>query len=209
MKDLNFFEPYIEKKEFKIDKELIFYGTMVLIVLCMIFYGIINQIKIVKLNREVAKLKLEAEDESVQKRIEELKFQEEEIADIKEKVEQLKTVDEYIEDRDIINEYLLQNITSRTPEEVFLKSMSIDTASMQIEGISKDKYSIAEFEHSLKNTIGFEESFISNISFEDGYYNFSLNIKLKDEDEYDNGDENRAQEDENETENEGNESIEE
>lgn len=92
---------------------------MVLIVLCMIFYGIINQIKIVKLNREVAKLKLEAEDESVQKRIEELKFQEEEIADIKGKVEQLKTVDEYIEDRDIINEYLLQSINSRTPEEVF------------------------------------------------------------------------------------------
>ncbi|SHH54991.1 PilN domain-containing protein [Sporanaerobacter acetigenes] len=207
MKDLNFFEPYIEKKEFKIDKELIFYGTMVLIVLCMIFYGIINQIKIVKLNREVAKLKLEAEDESVQKRIEELKFQEEEIADIKGKVEQLKTVDEYIEDRDIINEYLLQSINSRTPEEVFLKSMSIDTASMQIEGISKDKYSIAEFEHSLKNNIDFEESFISNISFEDGYYNFSLNIKLKDEDEYDNGDENRVQEDENET--EENESIEE
>jgi type IV pilus assembly protein PilN len=207
MKDLNFFEPYIEKKEFKIDKELIFYGTMVLIVLCMIFYGIINQIKIAKLNREVAKLKLEAEDESIEKRIEELKFQEEEIAGIKEKVEQLKIVDKYIEDRDIINEYLLQNITSRTPEEVFLKSMSLDTLSIQIEGISKDKYSIAEFEHSLKSTIGFEESFISNISFEDGYYNFSLNIKLKDED--DNGDENRTQEDENETENEGNESIEE
>lgn len=194
MKEINFFESYIEKQEFKVDKEIILYFSITALMICMAFCGIINQIRISKFKKEVYTLKEEVENETVQSKVEELKQRQTEIVDLKKNLENIKQVDEYITDEDIINEYLLQSITARIPKEVFFESMLIDSTNIQIEGVSRDRYSIAEFEYSLKNNIGFENVFISNITLENAYYKFSLNLRLKEEDEDDNGYENESQE---------------
>lgn len=185
MKDLNFFEPYIEKKEFHINKEIVLLSLGAIFVFIIVVFSISNQIKISRLNKSVSNLKAEVEDEEKMKKLEVLKSQEDDINYLKEKVENLKRVDEYITENDIINEFLLQTITSRTPENIFLNSVDIDTSSISIQGTSRDKYSVAEFEYSLKDTEGFLETFISNIYLDNGYYNFSLNIKFRgDENDY-------------------------
>ena len=203
MKDLNFFEPYIEKKEFKIDREVIMFFVSIIFVFSIIIYSISNQVKISRLTKKDSKLKGQVENQNIIEKVEDLQSQENDINYLKGKIEHLNMVDEYIVESDMINEYLLQTITSRTPENIFLNSVDIDTSSISIQGTSRDKYSIAEFEHSIKNTEGFIETFISNIYLDNGYYNFSLNIKLRDEDDNDYGNENETETEEVQTE-EGN-----
>lgn len=51
MKDLNYFEPYIEKKDFHIDKQFLIYPAIILLSIFTIFYTIYNQVKIKKIHR--------------------------------------------------------------------------------------------------------------------------------------------------------------
>ncbi len=62
----------------------------------------------------------------------------------------------------------------------FFTSISMYTDNIQIIGYSKDKWAIAQLGKSLETIEDFHEIFISNISSEELYYNFVLNISLKD-----------------------------
>ena len=201
MKDLNFFELYIEKKEFKIDREIIIFFVAIIFVLSIITYSILNQVRISRLTKRVSNLKSQVETPNIKEKVENLQLQEDEINYLSEKIEKLNMIDEYVLESDVINEYFLQTITSRTPENIFLNAIDINTSLISIQGTSRDKYSVAEFEHSIKNTEGFIATFISDIYLDNGYYNFSLNIKLRDEDDNDYGDENETENVQNEEEN--------
>ena len=180
MKDLNFFENYVEKSEIKIDKRLIFYSIAVVLALFIIIYTISSQIRIRSLSRDIAKLKLTVEDERLNKKIEEIREKEEEVAKFNEAVEKIKTFDEIMEEESIVDTYLLEDIVSRMPEDIFFTSISIYSEEIQIVGNAKDKFTIAQFGKNLESIEDFNQIFISNISSEEGYYNFILNIYLKD-----------------------------
>lgn len=180
MKDLNFFESYIEKREFNIDKQLIYYFIAILLVLFIVFYSIFNQIKIRRISKDVGKLRSIVEDEKINKKVTEINEKKKEVAKFNESLDKIKLLDNVIEEDNIIDDYLLENITSRMPDDVFFTSISIYTDNIQIIGISKDKWSIAELGKSLGSIEEFKEIFITNISFEEDNYNFTLNINLKD-----------------------------
>ncbi len=180
MKDLNFFESYIEKREFNIDKQLIYYFIAILLVLFIVFYSIFNQIKIRRISKDVAKLRSIVEDEKINKKVTEINEKKKEVAKFNESLDKIKLLDNVIEEDNIIDDYLLENITSRMPDDVFFTSISIYTDNIQIIGISKDKCSIAELGKSLGSIEEFKEIFITNISSEEDNYNFTLNINLKD-----------------------------
>ena len=180
MKDLNFFESYIEKRKFNIDKRLIYYFIAILLVLFIVFYSIFNQIKIRRISKDVAKLRSIVEDEKINKKVTEINEKKKEVAKFNESLDKIKLLDNVIEEDNIIDDYLLENITSRMPDDVFFTSISIYTDNIQIIGISKDKWSIAELGKSLGSIEEFKEIFITNISFEEDNYNFTLNINLKD-----------------------------
>ncbi|NMB28087.1 MAG: PilN domain-containing protein [Tissierellia bacterium] len=180
MKDLNFFESYIEKRKFNIDKRLIYYFIAILLVLFIVFYSIFNQIKIRRISKDVGKLRSIVEDEKINKKVTEINEKKKEVAKFNESLDKIKLLDNVIEEDNIIDDYLLENITSRMPDDVFFTSISIYTDNIQIIGISKDKWSIAELGKSLGSIEEFKEIFITNISFEEDNYNFTLNINLKD-----------------------------
>lgn len=180
MKDLNFFESYIEKREFKIEKQLIFYSIAVLIIIFIILYTILNQIKISQISRDIAKLKLTVEDERISGKVKEISKKEKEVNEFKVALEKIKLLDETVKENNIIDEYILENITSRMPENVFFTSISIYTDIIQIIGVSKDKWSVAGLGKSLESIKEFKEIFVTNISSSEEHYNFTLNINLKD-----------------------------
>lgn len=188
MRDLNFFEPYIKREEFKIGKEKLLYaGTLVIICLIIVF-SIRNQLKIGKLNKEVSHLKNQIENKKTKEQIEEMLKQQEEIDKIKVNLDNIKLVNEKIKEDDLINEEFLQIISNRMPKDIILTSIYGDVFYIELTGISKDKYLIAEFEQSLRESEEFLDTFVSNITLDNKKYNFSLHIKLKDE-EMDNDDE--------------------
>ena len=182
MRDLNFFEPFIEKTEFKIDKRILFFSIGLFALLSLVSYTVYNSIIIRQQDRIVQSLKTTAENPGTLKKVEEIQEKEIEVNEFREAVEKIRYLDETIAKRDIIDEALLDKITARMPESLFLTSLSIYNREIQIVGIAKDKLSIAELEKGLEDIEDVEEIFISNISLEEDFYNFTINITLKDVD---------------------------
>lgn len=179
MRDLNFFESYIEKKEFKIDKKIIYFTVSTFAILSLIGYTIYNEIVIRQEMKMVESLRLTAENPKTLEKVEEIKSKEAEVNEFSKSVEKIKLLNEAIEKRDIVDEALLDKINDNIPEELFLTSLSIQGGEIHIVGISKDKWAIAEFQKGLESIDNYEEIFVSNISKQEDYYNFSLNITLR------------------------------
>lgn len=179
MRDLNFFVNYIEKKEFKIDKKIIYFAVSTFVVLSLIFYTIYNELIIRNETKMVESLRLVAENPKTLAKVEEISSKEIEVNQFKESVEKIKLLNKTIERRDIVDEALLNKINDSIPEELFLTSLSIQGEEIHIVGLSKDKWSIAEFQKGLESIDDYEEIFVSNISKQEDYFNFSLNITLR------------------------------
>lgn len=182
MRDLNFFEPYIEKSEFKLDKIIVFFAIAMFAFLSLGTYTVYNSIIIKQQYRMVQSLKTTAENPRTLKKVEEIQEKEIEVNEFREAVGKIRYLDETIAKKEIIDQALLDKITSRMPEDLFLTSLSIYNREIQIVGIAKDKLSIAELKKGLEDLDDLEEIFISNISLEEDFYNFTLNITLKDVD---------------------------
>ena len=182
MRDINFFRSFIEKKEFKIDRKLIYFAIYSFIVIFLIGYSVYNALLIRHESKIVESLKSTAEDPKILKKVEEIKSKEVEVNEYRASVEKIKQLDVTIEKRDIIDEDLLNNINSKLGENIFLTSLSIQNNEIHLVGISKDKWEIAEFIKGIETLDIHEDIFASNISQQDDHYGFSLNIQLRSDD---------------------------
>ncbi|HHV39446.1 MAG TPA: PilN domain-containing protein [Tepidimicrobium sp.] len=180
MQDFNFFEPYLDKKRLKIEGKFIRYLIVILLSLSLISYIILIQIKIRRLSDEIAKLEAAAEDEITNRRVDDIRKMEKQAKKLKAALEEVKFIDRKLEEDNIIDDLLLQAITSKMPKDLFFTSMKMDSNGIEIVGIAQDKQTIAELGKSLEMIKEFKEVFISSISKEEIYYKFNLNINLKD-----------------------------
>ncbi len=180
MRDLNFFEPYIEKRSFKLNKSLVLYALLMILLLGIAAYGVYNQLTIKALQSDIKSRKEVAENPKTLERVNEIKALEEDVMNFREEVEKIKELDNAIENKDIIDDELLKAIKNKMPEDVFLTNFGAYDKEIQINGISKDKYSIAEFGNGLTSIEDFSEVFISNINQAEDYYKFVLSVTLKD-----------------------------
>ena len=182
MKDLNFFEPYIEKKEFKLTKSLVLYSLLVVICLGLISYAGINGMKIMRLSSQVEELQAQAENPDIVKKVTYIHEKEEEMNLFKTEVENIQYMDEIIESKEIVSEELIKNITYNLPKDTYLTSITIYVDSISILGISNDKWSIAEFARALETIEGLDVIYISSISTVEDRFSFNLDISLEEED---------------------------
>lgn len=179
MRDINFFESYVEKSELKIDKKLVYFILTTFTLLSLATYIIYNSFVIRRETRMVNELISTAENPRTVKKVEEIKEKETQVKEYRDSVEKIKELDMSIEGRDIINQAFIDSITAKMPKDLFFTSLSIHD-DIQIVGISKDKWSIAELDRGLGQLDEVEEVFVSNISLNEKDYNFTINITLKD-----------------------------
>lgn len=180
MRDLNFFEPYIDKKDFKFDRKLVYSSIGIFIVLLFFMYSIFNYLIIRQEEKNVASLQSVAEDPQTLEKVEEIKLKEREVGEFRESVEKIILLDKSLDDVDIINKNLLDQINRKMPKGLFISSMTMGIYDVEIVGVSDDKWSIAEFGRGLEEIYDLGDVFVSNISNEDGHYSFNINIIVKD-----------------------------
>lgn len=180
MKDLNFFESYLDKRKFNMDEKLVYYWIIAFLCVFLIFFTVNNQIKMRKVSKDIAELKMVTEDERITNKVQEILEAEKNVEELKISLNEIELIDANLDEASIIDNVLLESMTSRIPESVFLKSINMYPDNIEINGISQDKQSIAEFGKSLETIDGFKEVFISDLSKEEIYYNFNINIDLKD-----------------------------
>ncbi len=181
MKDLNFFDTYIEKKDFNDYKQWITFTIFGLILLALTSKGMVNHIKIKRLNKEVNRLKVIVENPETISRVNSIREKEEETHVFKEELNKIKLLDELIEEEDIISGDFLYLISSRLPEDTFLTSLSVSSKEMNLVGIAQNTWSVAEFGKGLEYIKEVDEIFISDIGRESDFYHFNINVFLKGE----------------------------
>jgi type IV pilus assembly protein PilN len=180
MNDLNFFEPYIEKREFKFNKMILLYGLLVLCIVGVAVIGTYNQVQIGMLRSQIKNRREVAEDPKTVNKYNEIKELENEMVVFKEEVDNIIEMDKNIAKNDIIREDLLYEIKSKMPEDLFMTNFSASGREIQISGVAKDSNSIAEFSKGLGFIKDVESVFISSIDKVEGNYNFVLNTTFKD-----------------------------
>ncbi|WFA09678.1 PilN domain-containing protein [Tissierella sp. Yu-01] len=183
MQDLNFFEPYIEKREIKFNKIYFLYILLLSLFVAIIFIGIYNQIRISALQKSVEQRKEVAENPKTIERVNEIKELESKVNTFKTEVDKIIELDKVIESKDMIGEELLRSIKSKMPEALFLNSFSAYEREIQISGTARDTYSIAELAKGLELIEEIEDIFVSSITDTDNGYSFVINLTLKDESE--------------------------
>jgi type IV pilus assembly protein PilN len=180
MRDLNFFEPYIEKRELKFNKMILLYMLLALAIAGVAGLGVYNQMKINLLEAQAKTLRYTAQEPKKVEKYNEIKELENEMKVFKEEVDKIIKMDKSIAQADIINVGLLSKIKTKMPEDLFLTNLNVDGRDMKISGVAKDSNSIAEFSKGLRTIEDVESVFISIINNVDGNYSFVLNTTFKD-----------------------------
>ena len=85
MRDLNFFEPYIEKRQFKLDRILFLYFLLLVCIIGVFLLGIYNQIRINLLENQIEKRLEATENPKTLKKVNEIKELEKEMIAFKKK----------------------------------------------------------------------------------------------------------------------------
>lgn len=180
MRDLNFFESYIAKRDRAIYGKGIYYLLTFVLLLFIIIYTLLNQIKIRQISKEIVKLESIIDNEGINNRIADIEEKKKEVKEFDAYLEKYRLLDKIIEEDGIIDDYLLESIVSRTPEGIYFTSITMNLKRVELIGVSEEQYSIAAFGKSLESIEDFKEVFISSISKDDNYYSFLIKIKLKD-----------------------------
>lgn len=179
MRDLNFFEPYIDKRQFKVTLPRILFAFIVLYLIYTIVFGIFNQNQIRLLENNIQDLRTIVENPKTVEKVGEIKDLEAEVFTLEEELSKIKEMDKIVEASNIIDEDYLTLVTSKMPEDLFFTNFSVNNREIQITGISKDKWAVAEFGKGLSDIENVDEIYISNITGQEDYYNFSMMIILK------------------------------
>ena len=182
MKDTNFFEPYIETKKhgFK-GKKGIFLVIVGVIIFMLLTFPLINKIRIYRMNREI--VRIDNEVNSTQNKIKRTNIEQKrnDIAVLKEKDVLLETITTDFYKKDNVGDFLVYSITDSMTSGMFLKSLDITGDEAIVVGISQQKEGIARLERSLRRISYFKTVFIPNITLQEEFYEFTVNIKLNSE----------------------------
>lgn len=180
MKDFNFFEPYIDKKEISGYGKLILYTVASVVILGMIIYPLINVFRINSLKKNITTIKTNLESGTIYERLDAIERKKEEVSEMEKKFTLLEDADRIIEDRDIVNDLLLNKITDKVPKDIFFRSLSLSSGQIQIRGSAANNLAIAQLENNLRSDKDFKDIYIPNILLNEGLYDFSINFALKD-----------------------------
>ena len=179
MKDFNFFEPYLDKKEISTYDSLVLFVVVPIMALGMIIYPLINVLRTNSLNKHIAVTKTHLESSAIYERLEIVEQKEEKVSEMEEKLSLFENVDKVIESKNFINDLLLKKITNKVPEGVFLKSLSLSSDQIRIQGAAVNNLAVAHLENNLKSDKDFKDIYIPSISLGGGLYNFSINFALE------------------------------
>ena len=181
MRDKNFFDPYVGKKNSRDEKQklvAIVAGGFTILILS---YTLVNVVKIPMLKREIARVTSELNENQLNEKKESVEQKKEILAELKQIETEIDYVSFELNEKDKLGVYLVETITNSMPSDIFLKSIDINEEMITLEGISWTKEDIAQLEANLRQVIYFKEVFIPGINTEEGFYNFTITMNLTEE----------------------------
>ncbi|PPK49093.1 PilN domain-containing protein [Clostridium algidicarnis] len=183
MKDFNFFLPYLDNKKGKDNKRV--HAMTALSILGILVVGslIYNTAYTFKLKYDIKSLQNTYNSSENQEKLKEAEALSRKYEILDKYYENVELLYNSLETKEIVNSKLMFDISKSIPKEVSFKTMSIDSAGIQIQGLSENRVAIGELEHNLKNISSILDVHVNNINSDTssttGGNSFSLKCTLK------------------------------
>lgn len=181
MGDKNFFEPYIDKKDSKSDRQKIIAIIAGGLTALLLVYVVINVVRIPMLKREIARVSSELNEGKLLDKKASVDNKREILAELEQMETEIDYVSLELNEKDKLGVYLVETITNSMPNDIFLKSVDIKEDLIILEGISRTKEDIAQLEANLRQVIYFKDVFIPEIVSDEGFFSFTTTMSLTEE----------------------------
>lgn len=179
MKDLNYFESYIQKpKRESVGKGIYAVFAVIVLFLAVAAFLFYRHLKIRTMSKTVESLRQTAEDPMMLEQVERIVKKEAEKEQFKVAVDKIVAVDAVIQSQDRIDGELFDKLTSCLPDSTFLSSVNVSPIGFTLTGISKDKWSVAEFARALEGVEGVVEVFTPSLFYDEGFFEFSMEVSF-------------------------------
>ncbi|WP_432665235.1 PilN domain-containing protein [Wukongibacter baidiensis] len=183
MKDFNFFSSFIETKKTSQYKYAIYGVILALIVVGLGSFNYINFLKAKELEKDAMNLKEYLNSQEVTEKLKEVEKKKKDIAIMEKYYTTLEEININIDSIDVVKSGLMEEISATIPKDLFIRNMILSYEGMQLQGISKKRLPIAEFEHNLKKLDIFNKVHVTSINQESedsDNYMFTMIFTFKD-----------------------------
>lgn len=183
MRDFNFFEPYLKKSEKKasLGKGILIGALTVSLV--VVGASTYQYITINNLKKEIASQDSYLNSREIREKTKEIEDSKKKIKLMEEYRSELSDIRSEMKKTDIIGSYLVDQINSSMPQDLFLETLRLEDNEIEVSGISRQRTSIAELQHNLEQLKEFKGVYVKEIGLEDESstnFRFSLSCKIKD-----------------------------
>jgi type IV pilus assembly protein PilN len=183
MKDLNFFKPYLGKKQQRKNSNRYIYGVMVIVVISIIVTFAINTTQIVLLDRSISSYNEKLSASEIQTQLKEAENINSKISVLKKYETALTDVAISVKKRDNVSDTLLNEISGTLPSEVSFKTLNVTENTVTMQGTSTNRTAVAELKHNLSELPIMKDVYVNSIDTQsavEGEYSFDINCVLKD-----------------------------
>ncbi len=186
MNDFNFFSPYIQIKKTSRTKQRYIVITVVTGIIVVGGISFWTNYNLNKIMDEISQKEEYLKSAEIVKNIQGLNEKKRNIDILNEYFHLVSEINNDISRMDKIGIDLINTIAGSIPKDISFDMLSIDIKNIQIQGKSKERLSIAEFQHNLKSVDEFNRVHVVDISkeyskeTEDEIYVFVIKCTLKD-----------------------------
>jgi Tfp pilus assembly protein PilN len=187
LKDFNFFEPFVEPKKSSggDDKKIVITVAAIAAAIAVIAVPAYQQVNTLIMKNKIAGYESFLNEDGSRKKISELERKEKLASSLRAQSAKVEKINDELNKQDQIGGHIVETISESLAEDVFINKLSIERSGISIDGISKEKEGVAKFQNNLRKASYFEEVFVPNISVENDYNNFTVDMTLKGEGESD------------------------
>lgn len=176
-KDINFFSSYETKKKEKKNQDIYVYtivGFLTAVIVGTLTY---NSVKIFMIKKEIQAIEAKLSEPTLAVQLKEANEINEKISILEKYHSGLVTIVSAVEDRELINNTILDKISSVLPTDVTFKSINITSGNLSISASSKTRTAIAEVQHNLKNLDIVGDVVIGGISGDGSSGEFTFDLR--------------------------------
>ena len=178
-KDMNFFSQFGGRKKAKSSLDIYAYLIGGIILAAIIISLAVNLITLFLTSRSINDFQAKLDAPEVQEKLKESDTVNQQIDALTKYDTTITTINDAVQTHNVVTTKLLNQIASTRPSEVYLIKVDITNNDITIQGKSKNRVAIAEFEHNLSKLDNVGGAYIGSIAGEQEL-TFDLKCVLKD-----------------------------
>lgn len=179
-RDINFFSTYEGKKKAKKNQDIYVYTLVGFLTALIVGTLAFNTVSLITVKNEISEIEANLNDASIQSQVKESEVVNKKLDILERYNSGLVNISAAVENRDLINNTILDKISSVLPTDVTFKSINITSGNVAISASAKTRAAIAEVQHNLKALDIIGDVVIGGISGDgsSGEYSFDLKCVL-------------------------------